>query len=50
MWKIENQKQNDRFMPKHINNHIKYKWSKHPNQNAETLRLDTKADHTIFYL
>ena len=27
----DNKKQDGRFKPNHIHNHLKYKWSKHPN-------------------
>lgn len=33
----------DQFQSNNINNHIKYKWSKEPNEKAETFRLDKKA-------
>lgn len=43
-------KQNGKSKSKYINDYIKCKWSKCPSQKAEIIRLDKKANPTIYCL
>ena len=40
MRKIKDKQQDDRLKPNHINNYIKYKFSKHPYKKAALVKLD----------
>lgn len=45
---IEKKYQDDKYKHSHINNYIKYKWSKRTNQKAKTTRIEKIQDLIIY--